>query len=244
MKHRQSIINYSLYFRRGCIDFLRKSGLMPTVNWLSNRKNSLKKIYYKAWGRNPLDAVYNDKFFSENIYLDEVKGSSVIVAKCIINRFSPNSVVDVGCGPALFLRELEKEGVNVLGIDGSVNAIKHSKIDPSKILLMDVTEKFDLGKKFDLVICFEVAEHIPTKYSDTLVDNLINLADTILFTAAPKGQGGTDHINEQPREYWINLFSKRSFSYQDKEIIELKRQLQKENCAFWVYENLFLFKKL
>jgi hypothetical protein len=33
-----------------------------------------------------------------------------------------------------------------------------------------------------------------------------------VFTAAHPGQGGTDHVNEQPATYWIAKFAKRGFS--------------------------------
>ena len=37
---------------------------------------------------------------------------------------------------------------------------------------------------------------------------LIKLAKRhIVITAAPPGQGGTDHVNEQPPQYWIEKFT-------------------------------------
>jgi hypothetical protein len=40
-------------------------------------------------------------------------------------------------------------------------------------------------------------------------------SDTILFSAAIPGQGGTGHINEQWPPYWIRLFEKNGFHCHD-----------------------------
>ena len=43
------------------------------------------------------------------------------------------------------------------------------------------------------------------------MDSLARHGDFILFSAAPKGQGGDHHINEQAYDYWRELFRARGF---------------------------------
>ena len=40
------------------------------------------------------------------------------------------------------------------------------------------------------------------------VDNLVRHGDVILFSAAVPHQGGEHHVNEQPPEYWRELFAR------------------------------------
>lgn len=69
----------------------------------------------------------------------------------------------------------------------------------------------DAEYHFDLALCIEVAEHLPPDRADYLVDLLTSSADTVFFSAAHPGQGGTLHLNEQPREWWLEKFRARGF---------------------------------
>ncbi|MEL7345935.1 MAG: hypothetical protein AAFN59_13950, partial [Pseudomonadota bacterium] len=66
---------------------------------------------------------------------------------------------------------------------------------------------------FDIALSTEVAEHLPATIADPYVDFLIAISDTVIMTAATPGQGGTDHVNEQPNAYWIEKFDARGFAH-------------------------------
>jgi hypothetical protein len=64
--------------------------------------------------------------------------------------------------------------------------------------------------KADVAISTEVAEHLPEQCADRFVDALLAMAKrAIILTAAVPSGGGTDHVNEQPNEYWIAKLEKR-----------------------------------
>jgi hypothetical protein len=122
------------------------------------------------------------------------------------------SAVDFGCGRGMWLRPFLAAGrTDVLGIDGDYIAAETLVIPPDCFMVRDLTEGIDLGRAFDLAICLEVGEHLPTATSSVLVDNLIRHSAMVLFSAAVPGQGGVDHINEQPLDFWRRLFSARNF---------------------------------
>lgn len=75
----------------------------------------------------------------------------------------------------------------------------------------DLRGEFNLGRRFDLVQCLEVAEHLPATSAQALVETLVRHGDIVLFSAAPKGQGGTGHINEQSYEYWRPIFARKGY---------------------------------
>src|SRR5262249_14104781 len=80
-----------------------------------------------------------------------------------------------------------------------------------KIVVADISKPLDCERRFDLAICLEVAEHLPSDCAADLVTNLCNAADVVLFSAATPGQGGTRHINEQRPSYWSHLFSRNGY---------------------------------
>jgi len=122
------------------------------------------------------------------------------------------SVLDVGCGAAAWLRVHQELGVRqVLGIDGDYLDPSLLLIDPDGFWPSDITQPLNLRRRYDLVECLEVAEHVPAHAGPGLIDNLAAHGDHILFSAAVPGQGGKGHINERPLGYWRDLFAERGY---------------------------------
>ena len=122
------------------------------------------------------------------------------------------SVLDVGCGAGAWLAAYGNLGISDhVGVDGDYVDRSMLLVDAAKFLPRDISVPFDLGRRFDLVQCLEVAEHVPRSASTTLVDNIVRHGRRVLFSAAVPGQGGEDHINEQPYEFWRDRFAERGY---------------------------------
>ena len=122
------------------------------------------------------------------------------------------SVLDVGCAYGTWLRAWQEGGTeDCQGVDGDYVDRLRLEIDPARFAARDIGRPFDLGRRFDLVESLEVAEHVPAAAAGIFVDNLVRHGDLILFSAAPPGQGGEFHVNEQPFEYWRDLFAARDY---------------------------------
>jgi hypothetical protein len=127
-------------------------------------------------------------------------------------RERPRSLVDVGCGTGVWLRAAMENGIEDLcGVDGVVASPEHLVIRESLITKRDLTDPLDVGRRFDVAICLEVAEHLDARHAPTLVDSLVNLADTVVFSAACPGQRGQHHVNCQWPGYWQALFNRHGF---------------------------------
>lgn len=68
------------------------------------------------------------------------------------------------------------------------------------------------GERFELAMSLEVGEHLSPNRADGFVDDLVGLADAVLWSAATPGQGGYGHINEQPHAYWAERFEDRGYA--------------------------------
>jgi SAM-dependent methyltransferase len=153
---------------------------------------------------------YDDTFF------DYVSDGAIRSARhflpVVVDALNPSSVLDVGCGRGAWLSVWRELGVAVVrGIDGDY-------VDKSKLLCpgeffraRDLSEPFDLAERFDLVQSLEVAEHLPESSARTFIASLTKHSDSVLFSAAPKGQGGDHHINEQDYDYWRRIFAEYDF---------------------------------
>ena len=91
----------------------------------------------------------------------------------------------------------------------------------------------------------EVAEHIETTLSDSIVDSIIrNVNDDgmIIWTAAIPEQGGVGHINCQTKEYWEDKFISRGF-YRDCTIENnLLEYIRSGPHMGWFLQNLMVLK--
>jgi hypothetical protein len=87
----------------------------------------------------------------------------------------------------------------------------------------------------------EVAEHLPASVAGSFVALLCRAAHAVVFTAAVPGQGGSDHVNEQPREYWIARFDARGFAYDGDRTERWREQWRGAGVCRWYHENLMIF---
>jgi SAM-dependent methyltransferase len=153
---------------------------------------------------------YSDEFFEyiERGSISSAKRFSAYIVKLL----QISSVLDVGCGRGAWLREWKNSGVAVArGVDGPYVRKASLLIPPTDFRAVDLSKKFDLGERFDLVTCLEVAEHLPADSSTALISSLVKHSDLVLFSAATPGQGGENHINERPLAFWQGLFEKHGY---------------------------------
>ena len=157
----------------------------------------------------------------------------------IINLLEPNSVVDVGCGIATWLKVFSDNGItDFLGIDGNYVDRNGLKIKSTSFIEFDLETFYSSQRKFDLAISLEVAEHLKEDSADIFIKTLTNLSDIVVFSAAIPNQGGQNHLNEQEPFYWISKFEKEGFT-----CLDILRPIFWENKKVdcWYRQNIFLF---
>jgi SAM-dependent methyltransferase len=171
-------------------------------------------------------------------YLHNEKDPAIIVP-ILYSILRPTSVLDVGCGIGNFLKAFKELGVDqVLGIDGPWvdRTILHKNIQPEEFLEQDLDKVIRTNKRFDLVLCLEVAEHLSPERAESLIGELVKAGRTIVFSAAIPGQGGTNHINEQWPEYWAGEFRKHRYQIHDV----FKSILWDKEIHWWYKQNMLL----
>jgi SAM-dependent methyltransferase len=150
------------------------------------------------------------------------------------------SVLDVGCGAGAWLSVWKSFDVEVLGLDGDYVAREQLLINPEEFISTDLRSHFALDRKFTLVQSLEVAEHLPKSSAAGFVENLCRHSDLVMFSAATPGQGGENHINEQPYSYWRDLFLDQGYAMYDP----LRQKLVDNTLVkAWYRYNTFVYLK-
>lgn len=148
------------------------------------------------------------------------------------------SVADFGCSTGAWLAGWREAGVaDLQGVDGPW--VTSFRLEPSVFRVADLASPLDLGRTFDLAQSLEVAEHLPPQAAATLVATLARHAPLVLFSAAPPGQGGENHINEQPYDYWRALFAAHGFRLYDF----VRPQVRHTRIAPWYRFNTLLYAR-
>jgi len=163
------------------------------------------------------------------------------VLPLLFDRYKPSSILDVGCGNGSWLLVAEKMGISdFLGVDIQSQDNDKPMLPNEKFRVVNLEEPFDLNRKYDMVLCLEVAEHLSEKYATLLIENLVRHSDLIVFSAAIPRQGGHLHINEQEPAYWQKLFNQKGFNTYD----EIRPQIwQNEKVQWWYRQNIFIAQR-
>lgn len=181
--------------------------------------------------------IYKESFFDSHL-ADSISSAKEIIPK-VLQYIQPASVIDVGAGVGTWLLIWEKLGVSdLVGVDGSYVNKEKLLIEKNKFITANLDNGFKIDRKFDLVECLEVAEHIQPKNAENFITSLCKLGDIVLFSAAVPGQEGTMHYNEQYPDFWIALFAKNNFTPYDC----LRRQLwTNDKVSWWYRQNIMFF---
>jgi len=110
-------------------------------------------------------------------------------------------------------------------------------ISRDKFKIGDLESGFDLKRKFDLILCLEVAEHLDENAANRFIKSLTDHGDIIIFSAALPGQGGDNHLNEKPFSYWQKKFEQYGYFFAD---VFRERFWNNENIDWWYKQNMFL----
>jgi SAM-dependent methyltransferase len=186
-------------------------------------------------------SVYHGSYFDTDVEPAAARASKVI-ADSVMRDIAPASFIDVGCGTGALLAEVAARGVNVLGLEYSDAGIERTRQRNIDARRFDV--RYDSVAhlpRFDVVCCTEVAEHIPARFADRLVDSLVSLGDRVIFTAATPGQGGVDHVNEQPHVYWLEKFTSRGFRFDARTSASWRDEWHRAGIQDWYWKNVMVF---
>ena len=154
------------------------------------------------------------------------------------SRSCPVRVVDIGCARGTWLREWRASGVNdVVGVDGDY--VDRGKLEIAQdrfscVILAQIQPPTPVRSGANS----EVAEHLPAARAASFVADLVALAPVVLFSAAPPGQGGEHHLNEQPYDYWRALFRHHGYV-----AVDCLRPLLTRDAGIprWYRHNLMLY---
>ena len=168
-------------------------------------------------------------YFFTSMFMDELD--------FLKNKFNIKSMLDIGCGLGGMVEFANFIDIYSVGVDGDTTLG-----EKPYVIYHDFNDgEVQLEDKFDLVYSIEFVEHVYEKFIPNYMP-LFQKGNYVIMSGATPGQGGYHHVNEQPREYWIDKFAEYGFRYDPdtvKEIIEVSKNkpFMEKNMLFFVNNN-------
>lgn len=160
----------------------------------------------------------NENIYNENFHKDRdtvTRKTANIVLNILKDIYNPSSLIDLGGGIGVWVSEFisvnGNESVDAVCYDGDYISEDMLVIQKDNFVKCNLEERINVQKKYDLAMSLEVAEHLSKERAKSFVNDLTNMSDCIMFSAAIIGQGGEGHINEQYMSYWVELFKENGF---------------------------------
>lgn len=175
--------------------------------------------------------------------------SKACLVEVFIELGTPPTFLDVGCGPGHLVLYAAAVGCQAVGVDVCLpvreQVYTNSRTNgTARLIHADLLKEMKL-EPASMVICWEVAEHLPPTAADPLVKLLAeSTKECLFFTAAIPGQGGAGHLNEQPKNYWRDKFESYGLIYETSLTETLaQRMLIAAPAAPWYGNNLQIFRR-
>ena len=188
------------------------------------------------------DELYDAVYF-ERQRIEMVQSGRGIADSLVERLPGLRSVVDVGCGSGAVLSELTRRGVEGVGLEYAEAALAICRENGLNVRKFDIEAAEQPDTTADLALSTEVAEHLPERCAEAYVDLLTSIADTVVMTAATPGQGGTDHVNEQPNAYWIEKFAARGFKHDHERTEEWRVDWRSRGVDRYRAKNVMIFTR-
>jgi predicted TPR repeat methyltransferase len=167
------------------------------------------KDYYEDGVRKHISGYENYRWMPER---------SIPEALDIKNNFKFNTCVDYGCAKGFLVSALRLMGCEAYGEDISEYALTNCKEDIKNYV------GYPNDKKYDLLICKDVLEHITEVDLHNVLDVLYKKADQFFFVI-PLGDENRfrireyeidiTHVTKKDEEWWISLFKQHGYKLID-----------------------------
>jgi hypothetical protein len=183
-------------------------------------------------------AHYDKQFYDE--IRETSRHAARTIAPMVLDLVGPiSSVVDIGCGNAIWLSVWRELGATrTLGIDGEHVDRSMLEIPADDFIAMDLSRPLPALERHDLAMTLEVVEHLQPERAESIVEELIALAPVVLFSAATPGQLGDGHINLEWQDVWAERFERRGYRTIDAIRSRVWRDL---SISWWYQQNVLIF---
>jgi hypothetical protein len=133
----------------------------------------------------------------------------------LVKKYSVKTAYDLGCGPGGMVNIMIKKNIDCVGIDGDLSI---------QYTFPHIIHDFTTGplsvQPRDFCWSVEFLEHVEEKYMDNYF--AVFKQCKVIMTTASQKFSGHHHVNVRLMNYWVDEFSKRGFSLNEKDTLYIR----------------------
>jgi SAM-dependent methyltransferase len=133
---------------------------------------------------------YKDRYFDEYAE-DQLSGSRSNLFSHILdlieNHKKTGTLLDVGCGCGLFLKEARERGWRVTGVDPSEKSIGHAKSLFDDTVFCGTLDEIPSQRRFDVITMINVFDHMIDAFQEIRKARDFLMPDGVLYLRFPNG---------------------------------------------------------
>ena len=132
------------------------------------------------------------------------------IAQELVALLAPVTFYDAGCAKGFLVRAMADLGVEARGGDLSADAIAGAPPGLAERLeVKDLTEPLD--RRYDLITCIEVLEHMAPPAAHAAIRHLCAATDVLLMSSTPSDFAEATHVNVRQPADWAVDFATQGF---------------------------------
>lgn len=167
-----------------------------------------------------------------------------VLARLVSHEPRWRAILDYGCGPGAMIDPMTERGYRYIGCDVSPEAralyLAHYGRHPDRyVASLDALA----GQSFDLLLSFDVLEHMQDAEIDALLARCGAIPEALLNISRERHIPG--HVNIKGDEAWIAFFESRQWRYERERTERLRAlylELRPGGPDLW-HRNLFLISR-
>lgn len=180
-------------------------------------------------------------------YAEASRGPTTMLAETLFRFFRPLDCLDVGCAVGHGVKRLTELGVDAHGVDISDWAVRYA--DTPRVVQADFSEQL-IRKQYDLVVSYDVVEHIMPERLPFAINNLWQATRRdLLIVPATYENGETfdpdepTHLIFQPFSWWVDFVVKHTGARFDEAASQ--RFAAEEHSTLFAYDHrIMIFTRL
>jgi len=158
---------------------------------------------------------------------------------------SIGNAIDLGCGTGVYVDELCRRGVRVVGYERSGGARRVARRAFGLDLHPFELSGADVGGEYDICLCLEVAHYLTPKGAEQLVALCARAAPLIAFSAPLVAEHGRTGDIAWARAHWTARFAPYGMRFLAAETAWLERYLRNRiERNQWIADNISLFTRV
>ncbi len=201
------------------------------------KRNSISRLNSGLTGRDHYSSTYTDSLERQVEWLRRGANQKANAICKLLSQHSlnPSSILEVGCGTGAVIAELQQRDIarSYYAIDYSTEAIEYVKKNLPDVCsvvgdVMDCSDLFE-EKKFNLVVCSHVIEHLEN--SEQFLNSLLDLnwdyfiaevpLENLFFgkikgTLQDRGNHSAGHVQFFSKRDFLNLLSENGMDVSDQ----------------------------